>query len=642
MRIWPKNCTARADALARQKRGENYGNEKEAIQDAAFAVLLTWIIPAGSYTRFENEAGIKVIDPNDFNYIDKTPVNPLEIPLYIVKAFIKRIDLMLVIMFAGGAFHILTKTGALHAVVAKMAKIFSTRVYLFLPILTLVFGLICTTQGVNLFIAFAPIMVMMAFAMGLDSITGASIILLGGAIGFSTGPLNINTTIVAQKIAGLPLLLLCLSYTVAWLFAENPAVALWGLQGRYNGLIMLLACTVLYFAVQLTGGGIPAAWFGRLLAGAGCAVTLLCGMNFFMVDPLDAYYSFLPESGELFLGTVGNINFYGAFLDLCLPIAVWELFVTPDSDSARLWGAASVCLGAGLVVAGSDAAWLGAVSAVAVLCMARRITAGRLSRLAYAAAVWALCSGTMGLLARLLPARAEWRTVSKFVTQPMVALILAAVCFVAGGLLRRRPKVNSWRAVRVLAVAAVVLAAVLVLLANFTVVLPQPLTRLLFFDDQWGSNRGFAWKRLWTVWKDDLTPLQMLFGLGGDAANARLNIDDYSVKYMMLLNGDVFDSAHNEYLQHLICGGVVGLTSWLAFLGLHVRRGLRTAPGLAAAILGYAVQAFFSISMPGVLPLVFVLAALCVKPQPLAARGWYRSLLELVMAAPPILLLAAV
>ena len=209
------------------------------------------------------------------------------------------------------------------------------------------------------------------------------------------------------KIAGLPLLLLCLSYTVAWFFAENPAVALWGLQGRYNGLIMLLACTMLYFAVQLTGGGIPAAWFGRLLAGAGCAVTLLCGMNFFMVDPLDAYYSFLPESGELFLGTVGNINFYGAFLDLCLPIAVWELLVTPDSDSARLWGAASVCLGAGLVVAGSDAAWLGAVSAVAVLCMARRITAGRLSRLAYAAVVWALCTGTMGFCWRAccLPAQ---------------------------------------------------------------------------------------------------------------------------------------------------------------------------------------------------------------------------------------------
>ncbi len=170
-----------------------------------FAVLLTWIIPAGSYARVENAEGIKVIDPGNFSYIESTPVNPLSIPLLIVNSFIQRIDLMLMILFAGGAFYLLTETGALHAVVGKMAKYFSGRVYLFIPIMTLVFGLICTTQGVNLFIAFAPVMVMMAFAMGLDSITGASIILLGGAIGFSTGPLNVNTTLVAQKIAGLPL-----------------------------------------------------------------------------------------------------------------------------------------------------------------------------------------------------------------------------------------------------------------------------------------------------------------------------------------------------------------------------------------------------------------------------------------------------
>lgn len=170
-----------------------------------FAVLLTWIIPAGSYARVENAEGIKVIDPSNFSYIESTPVNPLTIPLLIVNSFIQRIDLMLMILFAGGAFYLLTETGALHAVVGKMAKYFSGRVYLFIPIMTLVFGLICTTQGVNLFIAFAPVMVMMAFAMGLDSITGASIVLLGGAIGFSTGPLNVNTTLVAQKIAGLPL-----------------------------------------------------------------------------------------------------------------------------------------------------------------------------------------------------------------------------------------------------------------------------------------------------------------------------------------------------------------------------------------------------------------------------------------------------
>ena len=169
------------------------------------AVLLTWIIPAGEYVRVENADGIKVIDPTQFNYIARTPVNPLLIPMYIVKAFIKRVDIMLVILFSGGAFHMLTQSGALQAVIAKLAKKFSNNLYVFIPILTLMFGLICTTQGVNMFIAFAPVMVMLALAIGLDSITGAAIILLGGAIGFSTGTLNPNTTVVAQKIAELPL-----------------------------------------------------------------------------------------------------------------------------------------------------------------------------------------------------------------------------------------------------------------------------------------------------------------------------------------------------------------------------------------------------------------------------------------------------
>ena len=169
------------------------------------AVVLTWIIPGGEYARYANEKGIKVIDPTKFNYIKNTPVNPLMIPMYIVEAFIKNIDLLLVILFSGGAFHMLTKSEALQTVIAKLAKKFSNHIGVFIPILTLVFGLICTTQGVNMFIAFAPVMVMMSLALGLDSLCGVAIILLGGAIGFSTGTLNVSTTIISQKIADLPL-----------------------------------------------------------------------------------------------------------------------------------------------------------------------------------------------------------------------------------------------------------------------------------------------------------------------------------------------------------------------------------------------------------------------------------------------------
>lgn len=169
------------------------------------AVALTWIVPAGEYFRFENEQGIKVIDPQQFSYIASSPVNPFSIGSHIVEGFISNIDLLLVILFAGGAFHLITLSGAVQASIAKVAKKFSSKLGVFIPILTTVFALICTMQGVNLFIAFAPITVMISMALGLDSIVGAAIILLGGAVGFSTGTLQISTTVLSQKIAGLPL-----------------------------------------------------------------------------------------------------------------------------------------------------------------------------------------------------------------------------------------------------------------------------------------------------------------------------------------------------------------------------------------------------------------------------------------------------
>lgn len=168
------------------------------------AVIMTWIIPAGMYDFVKNASGRKVVDPATFHYVKNAGVNPLKIPLYIIAAFAKRIDLVMIILMSGSAFHVVTKTGSLQAILALGARKFSDRLEVFIPVLTLIFGLICTTQGANTFIPFAPVLVMLAMAMGMDSITGAAILLMGGAIGFSTGTLNMYTTVVAQSIAELP------------------------------------------------------------------------------------------------------------------------------------------------------------------------------------------------------------------------------------------------------------------------------------------------------------------------------------------------------------------------------------------------------------------------------------------------------
>lgn len=165
------------------------------------AVLFTWVVPSGAYVRFEDAVtGRNLIDPESFHYVENTPVNPLKIMNYVIDGFMDAADLIFMLMFAGGAFHLITESGALQASIAKVARKFSNRFYIFIPMLTLIFTLIATNQGVNLFIPFVPITVMLSFALGLDSLVGVSIILLGGAVGFSTGTLQTSTTLLAQEI----------------------------------------------------------------------------------------------------------------------------------------------------------------------------------------------------------------------------------------------------------------------------------------------------------------------------------------------------------------------------------------------------------------------------------------------------------
>lgn len=406
--------------------------------------------------------------------------------------------------------------------------------------------------------------------------------------------------------AGFCLLGLCACYALAWYFAQDRYTALWGLSGRKNGLVLYLACTAVYAIVRVAGSpGLPAL-LPRVLAAAGCAVTALCWLNFFLLDPLDAYYVFLPDDGALFLGTVGNINFTGALLCLCLPLAACRWLYGPR----RQWGwfACALFLAGGLLPTGSDAAWLGCAAALAAAVCSRRATTRTLARLCLLAAGLGGCALLCWLLLLALPSRGALRTVSAALCSP-AALVWAALCLLAARWLARRPQTAVFRWARAAVAAAAAITVALALAANLLPACPDALAPL-HFDERWAANRGYAWQKLWTIYTEDTTPLQKLIGLGGDAVAERLNPDVESTRYMVLLNGEAFDSAHNEFLQHLVCAGALGLACWAGFWAVVLRRAAQSGPALAGALLGYLVQSLFSISMPGVLPLVFVLAAL--------------------------------
>lgn len=170
------------------------------------ATLLTWIIPAGEFERIKDEVSKQTIIVNGtFKYIDKNPISFLQIPLYIVNGLIKSADIVFMVIIVGGVFNIIIETGMFQSLASKLTKVFSNKEYFIIPAFTTIFALACTTMGVNTFIGFAPIAVIIARSIGYDAIVGVAMVALGGAIGFSTGTFNPFTTGVAQSIAGLPL-----------------------------------------------------------------------------------------------------------------------------------------------------------------------------------------------------------------------------------------------------------------------------------------------------------------------------------------------------------------------------------------------------------------------------------------------------
>jgi uncharacterized ion transporter superfamily protein YfcC len=171
-----------------------------------FAVLLTWIVPSGQFPRIKDPTSGKItIVADQFAFIKNTPVSFLDIPFKIVAALNKSSSIIFLVLIVGGTFNVIIKTGMFQALTSKVTKIFAHKEEMLIPAFTTIFAIACMSMGVNTFIGFAPVAIILARSMGYDAIVGISMVALGGAIGFSTGSFNPFTTGVAQALAGLPM-----------------------------------------------------------------------------------------------------------------------------------------------------------------------------------------------------------------------------------------------------------------------------------------------------------------------------------------------------------------------------------------------------------------------------------------------------
>lgn len=174
--------------------------------------IATYLVPAGVYQRIlDPVSGRQVIDPTTFQYVKNTPVkffSMTEANLFtsFVTGLKNSAGIVFFTFLVCGSFNMMQKTGAIEGGIARIALLLRNKSTFLIPIVVFVFSIGGVTIGMNTeAIAFVPLGIVMARALGFDAMVGMSIVALGAGVGFVGGFVNPFTVGVAQQVAQLPI-----------------------------------------------------------------------------------------------------------------------------------------------------------------------------------------------------------------------------------------------------------------------------------------------------------------------------------------------------------------------------------------------------------------------------------------------------
>ncbi|SFI89136.1 YfcC family protein [Brevibacillus centrosporus] len=171
------------------------------------AAALTYMVPSGEFERAKDPtSGKTLVVPNSYHAVEGDPVSLLEVPKAIVKGLIDSSDIVFFIFIIGGAFQVITATGTIEAVTSRVAKTFSKRGILIIPVFLGLFSVGGFTMGMSSEVmVFVPLGIAIARSLGYDALTGTAMVSLGASVGFTAGLLNPFNVGLAQVIAEVPM-----------------------------------------------------------------------------------------------------------------------------------------------------------------------------------------------------------------------------------------------------------------------------------------------------------------------------------------------------------------------------------------------------------------------------------------------------
>lgn len=275
---------------------------------ALLMCILTYVIPAGSYERIEDSSGRMIVDPDTFQYVENTPVEPFHFLQSFQTGLVEAAAIIFFLFIVGGCFNVVQATGALEHILGHLTRKLAGRERVLIPAVMFLFSLGGTSFGMaEETLPFIPVMVMLCISLGFDSLTGAAIVLAGAGAGFAGAIINPFTVGVAQGIAGLPIgsgiglrTALYISMTllsIAYVFRyagrlkKNPAASLMyefdqnreekldiGTLPKMNGRDIAVISIMVSALIALVVGVIKFGWYLSELTALFLIMAILCGI----------------------------------------------------------------------------------------------------------------------------------------------------------------------------------------------------------------------------------------------------------------------------------------------------------------------------------------------------------------------------
>lgn len=418
-------------------------------------------------------------------------------------------------------------------------------------------------------------------------------------------------------------------YTVCVLisygFSDFKEFGFKGAAGWQMGLCSQLIFVALYFILSRQEDFISLILGVHLVVSA--SVFGIGILHRFEIDPLGMYTGLNMNQKLEFLSTIGQATWFSSYICTGFGIGMGIFYVSRKKWVRVLTGIYSVISFGILVTQNSDSAFIAIAGIMLLLGYFSLSGLEKWCRfLQTVCLMWGTFAG-IGILQKIFSDRIiPLDTLSVFFSQSIVTWVLLILSLGILWFYTNKKNQSSNRIMKItkrvyqvilFLLAAGIIAMIAVIYLNTKGYLLswfgyQSTNQYLFFNDRWGNLRGLSWSVGWNgFW--EMSFLQKLFGVGPDCYEAYFyNIPEVYDRLFEKLNTTRLTNAHNEYLNSLICYGLVGLVSWIAVLTEGIRSFCRKAKenpfmiAFALCIAGYASHNIFCYQQVCCTPFLFI------------------------------------